>query len=141
GACCISTYSASQPPAFATIAISTERARGRFIHSTSSAAANFSFIDFSGMRFPPAMGRGASALARPMSSDETRDHNALSAAITASSTSMYAFGAAALALAERALRWDANFLDARPPRRRLDRLHQLGHLRRERVPGQKGAGT
>ena len=63
-----------------------------------------------------------------MSSDETRDHNALSAAITASSTSMYAFGAAALALAERALRWDANFLDARPPRRRLDRLHQLGHL-------------
>jgi len=53
---------------------------------------------------------------------------------------MYAFGAAALALAERALRWDANFLDARPPRRRLDRLHQLGHLRRERVPGQKGAG-
>jgi hypothetical protein len=33
-----------------------------------------------------------------------------------------AFGAAALALAEGALRWDADFLDPRPPWRRLDEL-------------------
>ena len=49
----------------------------------------------------------------------------------------YAFGAAALALAEGALRWDADFLDPQPPWRRLDRLPQLGHLLGERVPGQK----
>jgi hypothetical protein len=50
------------------------------------------------------------------------------------------FGAAALALAEGALRWDADFPNPRPPRGRLDRLDQSRHLRRKRVPGQKRAG-
>jgi hypothetical protein len=52
----------------------------------------------------------------------------------------YAFGAAALAFAEGALRWDADFLDPGRSWRRLDRLHQLEHLLRERVPGQKLPG-
>src|SRR5579863_4375085 len=37
--------------------MSTERAKRRFMYSNSSAAANFSFLDFSGMRSPPAVGR------------------------------------------------------------------------------------
>jgi hypothetical protein len=41
---------------------------------------------------------------------------------------------------QKALRSDADFLDSRPPWRRLDRLHQLGHLLRERVPGQQRPG-
>jgi len=78
---------------------------------------------------------------RPRSAISCRCRSRLVGAVSAVALGEeYAFGAAALAFAERALRRDADFLDPGPPRRRLDRLHQSRHLRRERAPGQKGAG-
>src|SRR5215469_12103011 len=52
-----------------------------------------------------------------------------------------ALGAAALALAEGALRGNADFLDTGPARRRLDRLDEIGHLPRERIAGEHCAGV
>jgi hypothetical protein len=118
------------PPALATIAISMERARRRFMHSTSSPAASFSFIDFSEMRSPLAIEVRRAIGCGPIAPQGQRSPRGRRGCLRRGGARVRGRRAA----------MGYGFPRPRPAWGRLDRLDQLGHLRRKRVPGQHRAG-
>ena len=100
------------------------------MHSTSSPAASFSFIDFSEMRSPLAIEVRRAIGCGPIAPQGQRSPRGRRGCLRR--------GGARVRGRRGAMGY--GFPRPRPAWRRLDRLDQLGHLRRKRVPGQHRAG-